>query len=90
MQAPLIHRASPGFWKCYNDLPPEVRALADENFLLLKQNPRHPSLHFKQIGRFWSVRVGLRYRALGVSAADGIVWFWVGTHKDYDRMLGGK
>lgn len=67
---------------------PEIRSLADENFLILKANPRHPSLHLKQVGRFWSVRVGLRYRALGVSAADGIVWFWIGNHGDYDRMIG--
>lgn len=90
MQADLTHHASPGFWKCYDGLPPEVRALADANFVLLKRDPRYPSLHLKQIGRFWSVRVGLRHRALGVSASDGIVWFWIGNHKDYDRMLSGK
>ena len=88
MQAPLNHHASPRFWECYELLPPEIRTLADENFALLKRNPRHPSLHFKQIGRFWSVRVGLRYRALGIAAPDGVVWFWIGNHKDYDRLIG--
>lgn len=87
MQTVITHHASPGFWDCYAKLPSEVRSLADENFALLKRNSRHPSLHFKQIGRFWSVRVGLRYRALGVSTADGVLWFWIGTHKDYDRLL---
>jgi len=87
MQAPLIHVATSRFWQCYDQLPPEIRNLADDNFILLKSNPRHPSLHFKQIGRFWSVRVGLRYRALGVATADGVVWFWIGNHGDYDRMI---
>lgn len=87
MQAPVNHYASPRFWECYEALPLSVRELADSNFELLKQNPRHPSLHFKQIGRFWSVRVGLRYRALGVSVPDGIVWFWIGTHTEYDRLV---
>lgn len=64
-----------------------MQQLADSNFELLKHNPRHPSLHFKQIGQFWSVRVGLHYRALGVSIPDGVVWFWIGTHSDYDRLL---
>ena len=88
MQTPLNHHASPRFWECYALLPSEVQSLADENFALLKRDPRHPSLHFKQIGRFWSVRVGLRYRALGIAAPDGVVWFWIGNHKDYDRLIG--
>lgn len=61
--------------------------MADENFSLLKKNPRHPSLHFKNIGRFWSVRVGSRYRALGVSSDESIVWFWIGTHAEYDGLI---
>lgn len=87
MQTGLIHHASPRFWQCYDALPPATKKLADENFELLKQDPRHPSLHFKQIGKFWSVRVGLRYRALGVSAPDCIIWFWIGNHSDYDRLI---
>lgn len=47
-------------------LPKRVQELAENNFDLLKNNPRHPSLHFKKIDRFRSVRVGLHYRALGV------------------------
>jgi hypothetical protein len=54
----------------------------------LKQDPRHPSLHFKKVGRFWSVRVGGHHRALGVEASDGLLWFWIGSHADYDRLLG--
>jgi hypothetical protein len=45
-------------------------------------------LHFKKIGRFWSARVGGHHRALAVEAADGLVWFWIGTHADYDKLLG--
>ena len=87
MQTALIHHASPRFWECYYCLPNTIRHLADANFALLKQNPRHPSLHFKQIRQFWSVRVGLRYRALGIGVPDGVVWFWIGSHTDYDRLL---
>jgi hypothetical protein len=82
------HFASPKFWAAYDALPPPVRKLADANFALLKRDPRHPSLQFKKVGRFWSVRVGLRYRALAVDGADGCVWFWIGSHADYDRLIG--
>jgi hypothetical protein len=49
----------------------------------------NPSLHFKRIGDLWSVRVGLHYRALALAEADGAHRFWIGTHAEYDRMLGG-
>ena len=58
------------------------------DYALLKNNPQHPSLHFKKVGRFWSVRVGLRYRALGAEVEDGLLWFWIGSHADYDEMIG--
>jgi len=82
------HSASPSFWAAYRALPAHVRELADRNFALLKADPSHPSLRFKPVSRFWSVRVGLHYRALGVSATDGIVWFWIGSHAEYDKLVG--
>lgn len=82
-----MHSASPRFWACYRALPAEVRALADEKFRLLKANPRHPSLHFKRVGRFWSCRVGIGYRAIGLDATNRIVWFWIGTHAEYDELI---
>jgi len=83
----LIHHAAPSFWRCYEALPKEVQTLADKQYELLKTDPRHPSLHFKRIGRFHSVRVGAHYRALGVDASDGVLWFWIGTHADYDKVV---
>ena len=64
-----------------------IRLLADKNFALLKTNPKHPSLHFKQIGRYRSVRVGLGYRAPGVNVEDGVLWIWIGTHAEYDALI---
>jgi len=83
----MRHFASPAFWQAYQKLPANVRALADKNYALLKDNPQHPSLNFKKVGRFWSVRVGLRYRALAVEADDGLLWFWIGSHADYDALI---
>ena len=85
----MNHYATPDFWYHYRQLPPDVRALADKNFQLLQADPRHPSLHFKKIDDLWSTRVGLHYRALALAEADGAHWFWIGTHAEYDRLLGG-
>jgi hypothetical protein len=49
----MRHFASRAFWEAYDKPPEQVRALADKNYALLKTNPRHPSLQFKKIGRFW-------------------------------------
>ncbi len=84
----MTHFASPRFWGAYKALPLPVRKLADANFALLKHDPRHPSLQFKKAGRYWSVRVGLRYRALAIEMDGGHLWFWIGSHADYDKMIG--
>jgi hypothetical protein len=68
-------------------LPVSVRDLADKNFALLKNDPKHPSLHFKKIGRFWSVRVGLYHRMPAAEDESSLVWFWIGSHADYDRLI---
>jgi hypothetical protein len=83
----LNHRATASFWRRYDVLSPAVRAVADKNFELLKRDARHPSLHLKRVGRYWSVRVGQHHRALGTDVEDGVLWFWIGIHADYDRIL---
>jgi hypothetical protein len=54
-----MHRANPSFWKFYEQLPKEIQKLADENYELLRRDPRHPSLHVKKVGRMWSAHVGI-------------------------------
>jgi len=83
----LIHHASRAFWSLYRALPEEVRTLADGSYAQLKADSRHPSLHFKKVGRLWSVRVSRQHRALAAEVEDGLVWFWIGTHSDYDRLI---
>jgi hypothetical protein len=85
----MNHRASPRFWSCYHRLPEAVQRLADRCYEMLQNDPTHPSLHFKKIGSFWSVRVGLHYRALAVQSESDLIWVWIGTHSEYDHLLAG-
>ena len=55
---------------------------------MLRVDPHHASLHFKPVRQFWSVRVGLHYRALAVRDGDELGWFWIGTHAEYDSLIG--
>ncbi|WP_090456839.1 hypothetical protein [Nitrosospira sp. Nsp1] len=83
----MKHFTSTRFWRCYQQLPTTVRDLADKNFLLLQQNPSHPSLQFKKIGKVWSARVGVHYRAIAAETDKGLVWLWIGSHADYDKLF---
>lgn len=83
----MNHYAGPSFWSAYEALPAAVRQLADRNYELLKENPKHPSLHLKKVGRYWSVRVGSHYRALAVDMEEGLLWFWIGSHAEYDKLI---
>lgn len=83
----MKHFATPAFWECYHRLPQRIQHLADKNYTILKENPKHPSLHLKKANKYWSVRVGISYRALAVEVEEGLVWFWIGTHSEYDRLL---
>jgi hypothetical protein len=85
----MKHRATTRFWSCYRALPEEVRRLADRCYELLKGDPHHPSLHFKKVGDFWSVRAGIHYRALTVEDGEDMLWVWIGTHAEYDRLVQG-
>jgi hypothetical protein len=70
-----MHYTTRRFWECYDRLPENVQTTADRCYELLKADPAHPSLHFKKVGKYWSVRVGQNYRALGVEVKNGISWF---------------
>ena len=83
----MRHYANPSFWECYEKLPKRIQDLADKNFALLKENPQHSSLHLKKVEQYWSVRVGKKYRALAVEMEERLLWFWIGTHAEYDKLL---
>jgi hypothetical protein len=72
-------------------LPPQVQAQARLAYQLFRQDPFHPSLRFKQVHQsrpIYSARVGLAYRALALREGDAVIWFWIGSHADYDDLLG--
>ena len=79
---------SPRYWRHYNALPSEIQKVADKNFQLFKKNSQHPSLRFeRKKSELWSVRVGGGYRALARQLGDNLIWFWIGPHDEYERLL---
>lgn len=79
---------TPEFWRHYRALPLAIRRLALKNYRLWKDDPRHPGLHFKTVGpNTWSARIGDNHRAVAARVPEGFVWFWIGPHKDYERLI---
>lgn len=71
-------------------LPEQVREQAREAYRLFRQNPSHPGLRFKKVHDdppIYSARVGIGYRAVGARDGSTIVWFWIGSHAEYDQLL---
>ncbi|MEL6613309.1 MAG: hypothetical protein AAFQ53_14510 [Bacteroidota bacterium] len=84
----MNHFTTPAFWEAYHALPEDIQRVADKNFALLRANPRHPSLRLKKVGAFWSARVGRNHRVVARDREEGLVWFWIGSHEEYDRLIG--
>lgn len=77
------------FWKSYAKLSPQIKEQAKKAYQLWKLNSLHPSLHFKKVGKnLWSVRISSDYRALALKKGDDYYWFWIGTHDEYEALLG--
>ena len=78
------------FRDAFTRLPPAIQERAQRAYRLFEQNPQHPSLQFKPIqgvADAFSARINDAYRALGARKDDDIVWFWIGSHADYDRLV---
>lgn len=75
------------FWEHDDTLPIEIQRQADKQYSLFALNPYHPSLQFKQIGPYWSVRVSIAYRALARRRGDNLYWFSIGPHDEYERLI---
>jgi mRNA-degrading endonuclease RelE of RelBE toxin-antitoxin system len=86
----VISEITDSFRQGYKKLPDEVRLRVKKAYKQWATNPQHPSLHYKKIHAtlpIWSVRVGLHYRVMGVIHDDKMLWYFVGTHAEYDRLL---
>jgi hypothetical protein len=87
----LKSRTNPAFRKLFAALPVEVRDQARAAYSLFRSNPRHPGLNFKRVhgtDSFVSARIGRGYRVVGILAnSDEVIWFWIGPHEQYERVL---
>ena len=83
-------RVNERFRKSFAALPRDIQRKAREAYARWHENPSHPSLQYKKIHAtqpIYSVRIALGWRAIGLLQDDVMVWFWIGSHADYDKLL---
>ena len=85
------------FWKQFRSLPEAVQEAARQGYKLFCENPTHPSLNAhmlnpsgrgKHVPGTISVRVGKKYRALYYVKDGQNVWYWIGSHSEYNHFIG--
>jgi hypothetical protein len=87
----VISRVRPSFWRAYDALDPRWKEAARKSYQLFTDDPGHPSLRFKKLAghdRVWSVRINDSVRALAERDGDTVIWFWIGSHNDFDKLFG--
>ncbi len=88
----MISKTTRAFWRCFDSLPDDVQLRTRRAYANWRVDPSHPGLNFKRVSRsqpVYSVRVSLAHRALGMLEKDTVIWFWIGSHDDYERLLKG-
>ena len=83
-------RTTRRFRRAYSGLPGPIKERAREAYRRFVENPDHPGLRFKRVHAtepIYSVRVTKDYRALGLLEDDIMIWFWIGSHADYDELI---
>ena len=83
-------RTDPEFWSGYRHLPEQVRRSARQAYARFQDDPFHPSLHLKALrghDGLWSARITRDYRAVAYREGDTIIWFWIGSHAEFDRTF---
>ena len=78
------------FREMFATLPKQVQEQTRKAYQQFKQDPSYPSLRFKKVNPklpIYSARINRDYRAVGQLDKDTVIWFWVGSHAEYDMLL---
>ena len=78
------------FRKAFDNLPENIKSLAKKTYNIWKDDPYHKILKYKQIHsskEIYSVKIGKGWKTLGLKREEKMVWFWIGSHADYDKLI---
>jgi mRNA-degrading endonuclease RelE of RelBE toxin-antitoxin system len=78
------------FRKQFAALPKQIQEQTRKAYRQFQNDPSHPSLRFKKVHPqlpIYSARINKDYRVVGQLEEDTVVWFWIGSHTEYDLLL---
>jgi len=78
------------FWTMYARLPKQIQRQARKTYKTFMTVQQTPGLHLKRIHsarEIYSIRITRNYRALGILENDEFIWFWIGSHTQYEQHL---
>lgn len=84
------HWQTKSFRDSLSTLPSQIQQLAFQKYQTLLLNPQQVSI--KQMPgnqrqfEVWSAQVGNRYRALSVKFKNQFIWYWIGSHEEYNKI----
>ncbi|HIE02443.1 MAG TPA: hypothetical protein EYP59_19525 [Thiotrichaceae bacterium] len=84
----MISHTTERFRKMFADLPESIQRQARKAYKQFQKDPYHSSLYFKSVHTtkpIYSARITIDYRAVGIQ--NEMVLFWIGAHKEYDKLL---
>jgi hypothetical protein len=67
-----------------------VQKQAHQAYSMWLRDPWHPNLQFKQIHPtlpIFSARVGSDWRAVCRRSGNAAIWYFIGSHADYERLI---
>ncbi|WP_088431215.1 ParE family toxin-like protein [Halomicronema hongdechloris] len=79
------------FCRLFANLPQPVQQQARAAYRQFQADPSYPSLRCKKVHPelpIYSARVSKSYRAVGQIDGDTVIWFWIGSQAEYDRLYG--
>jgi len=86
----MISHTTERFRKMFADLPESIQRQARKAYKQFQKDPYHSSLYFKSVHTtkpIYLARITIDYRAVGIQNENEMVWFWIGAHKEYDKLL---
>ncbi len=86
----MISKLHAGFRKSFEGLPADIRRRARAAYRRFQANRQNPGVEFTALNAqqpLGCVRVNDGYRAVGVRNGEVIIWFFIGTHAEYDRLV---
>ncbi len=89
----MISHTTEQFRKLLGQLPKDIQKQAKEAYLQFEKEPYHPGLRFKRVHSkrpIYAVRISRNYRALCIFRENELIWFWIGSHAEYDKILKEK